>query len=764
MLGRVREVDLAAFAHQDVPFEFLVEVLNPVRSLSRHPLFQTMVGFHGAPDALPVLTGVDVSAEPMVFPHAKFDLTIDLVEHARDDGDCAGLSGDLEYSADLFDRATAEAMAVRFQQILQAVAEDSGLRLSRIDILTPDEHRRPFTEGRCTADEPDRPDVVARVRELAATAPDRVAAVDPDGATSYAQLAAMAAGVARQLRAHGVRRGEPVAVLAPRGATLMACFLGVLAAGAAYLPLDIRSPGSRNAALCTEAGPTVLLTEALHRPQAKEIIAELSDPAELILLDERAGSTDDGPLPAVHRPEDLAYVIFTSGSTGRPKGAMVDHAGAHNHLLAMVEELDLSERDRIAFTAPVTFDISVWQMLCALLVGGQTDIPDEDTVRDPQALFARVSATGVTVLQVVPSLLRGALDGWDAGLPVPAPTALRWLLVVGEALPADLCRRWLARFPGIPMVNAYGPAECADGVTLAVIDAPDRIVDNRVPIGRPIRNTGLYVLDEFLSPVATGVPGDLYATGCAVGRGYLRQPALTAQAFLPDPYASSPGRRMYRTGDVVRWTVAGELEFIGRTDQQVKIRGMRVEPGEVEAVLADRPEVAACAVVARQDQPGDLRLVAYVTPKDAVGIDPEELRGHAAALLPEHMVPSVILVLDRLPQTANGKLDRAALPRPEYRRTGQGRSPRTPEEEVLCGIFAEVLGVERVGIDDSFFDLGGHSLLAIRLINRIRSGIGRELSMRTLFETPTVASLSGGFTAQPPQTRPALRPMRNARQ
>ncbi|MCQ4083516.1 amino acid adenylation domain-containing protein [Streptomyces sp. RB6PN25] len=764
LLGRVRETDLAAFAHQDVPFEHLVEVLNPARSLSRHPLFQTMVGFKNAPDALPELTGLDVSAEPMAYPHAKFDLSIDLVEDTRHDGECAGLRGELGYSADLFGKATAEAMTVRFQQILQSVAEDPGLRLSRIDVLTPEEHRRPFAEGRSTADEPARPDVVTRVRELAATAPDRVAAAGPDGATSYAQLASMADTVARHLAAYGVRRGEPVAVLAPRGAPLIACFLGVLAAGAAYLPLDVRSPGARNAALCTEAGVRFLLTEQIRRPQAEQIIAELGDPAGLIVPDEPAGSIGDGPLPTVHRPEDLAYVIFTSGSTGRPKGAMVDHAGAHNHLLAMVEELDLSERDRIAFTAPVTFDISVWQMLCALLVGGRVDIPDEDTVRDPQAVFARVSAAGVTVLQVVPSLLRGALDGWDAGLPVPAPTALRWLLVTGEALPADLCRRWLARFPSIPVVNAYGPAECADDVTLAVIDEPDLIADNRVPIGRPIRNTGLYVLDEFLSPVPAGVPGELYVAGPAVGWGYLRRPALTAQAFVPDPFADLPGRRMYRTGDMVRWTTAGRLEFVGRTDQQVKIRGMRIEPGEVEAVLAGRPDVAACAVVVREDQPGDPRLVAYVTPKDAAGTDGEELRRHAASLLPEHLVPSAVMVLDRLPLSANGKLDRSTLPRPEYRRTGPGRAPRTREEEALCGIFAEVLGVERIGIDDSFFDLGGHSLLAVRLINRIRSAMGRELNIRTVFETPSVAGLSSALAAQPAPAKPRLRRMRDAGQ
>ncbi len=757
LLGRVRSADLAAFAHQDVPFEHLVEVLNPPRSLARHPLFQTMVGYRdAAAGALPALPGLEVTAQAPPAANAKFDLSLDLAEQPRPGGRPGGIEGQLTYSTDLFDPATAEALVARLLMVLRGAADDPGLPLSRTEVLTPAERHRPGATGRRTAGEPAVPDVVARLRELAATAPDRVAVTTADRTVGYRELAALAGAVARRLAGRGVRPGEPVAVLAPRGPALIACFLGVLAAGAAYLPLDVRAPAARAAALCAEAGVRLLLTETGCLPIARA--AAGADGPEVVVLDERADATGDAPDAPGYGPQDLAYVLFTSGSTGLPKGAMVHHAGAHNHLLALVEELGLTQEDRLAFTAPVTFDISVWQMLCGPLIGGRVDVPDDLTVRDPQALFARVAAERLTVLQVVPSLLREALDGWDAGAPAPRLGALRRLLVTGEALPPGLCRRWLARFPAVPLVNAYGPAECADDVTLALIDTPDLVAGDRVPLGLPVRDTALHVLDGHLCPVPDGVPGDLYVAGTAVGRGYLGRPALTAAAFVPDPFSGVPGARMYRTGDVVRWTATG-LEFVGRADHQVKIRGMRIEPGEVEAALAAVPQVAACAVIAREDHPGDVRLVGYVTSAGPAA-DPAALRAGLAAVLPEHLVPAAVVVLDRLPLTPNGKLDRAALPRPEYRAAAPGREARTPEEEALCEVFAEVLGVARVGIDDSFFDLGGHSLLAVRLINRVRSALGRELDIRTLFENPTVAGLGTPPAARPARARPALRPRR----
>ncbi|WP_253780960.1 condensation domain-containing protein, partial [Goodfellowiella coeruleoviolacea] len=447
-------------------------------------------------------------------------------------------------------------------------------------------------------------------------------------------------------------------------------------------------------------------------------------------------------------------MIFTSGSTGRPKGAMVHRRGMINHLLAKVEDLALSEGDTVVLSAPLTFDISVWQLLAGLVVGGRVRAVGRETAADPKALFG---LAGMTVLEVVPSLLRAALDLWDSGVAAPE-LGLRWLVVTGEALPWDLCVRWLDRYPGIPLVNAYGPTECSDDVTHALIDqaavahavaagAGDGL-GVRAPIGRAVRNTQLYVLGDDLQPVPVGVVGELYVGGVGVGRGYLGDAARTASTFVANPFGAG---RLYRTGDRVVYRSDGQLEFVERRDFQVKVRGHRIELGEVEAALRSLPGVrdVAVAVVAG-------RLVGYVVGQ----ADLAEVRG----LLPDYMVPSVLVELAALPLTANGKVDRKALPAPVFE--GSGRGPRTRVEEVLCELVGEVLGVSGVGVDDGFFELGGHSLLATRLISRVRSVLGVELSLRELFDAPTVAGMAervaGSVVTRPalvPRQRPAEIPL-----
>jgi amino acid adenylation domain-containing protein len=753
LLGRVRDTDIMAYAHQEVPFEHLVDAVAPVRSTARHPLFQVMLAFHTEAERGELSLGA-AAVTPLrpSLPVAKFDLTMALEESRAAGGNPAGITGGLEYATDLFDRDTVAHMVARMVRVLEQVVADPLVRLSRLEVLERAERERLLVEWNDTAASDARPDVVSEVRRLAAADPARPAVVARGEVVDYHTLGRRAGTVAHLLRELGVRRGDPVAVLGNRGTAVLTGLLGILAAGAAYLPLDTRAPVARSADMLTRARVRVLLAEPELADVAALVVAD--SPVHVAWLDEPAGPVRTLPAP-VTGPDDLAYVIFTSGSTGRPKGAMVTHRGMHNHLMAKSETLELSEVDSVALTAPLTFDISVWQMLVGLLAGGRVCVVDDDTARDPLALFDQVVADGVTILEVVPSLLRAALDSWDAGAPAPRLDLLRRLVVTGEALAADLCRRWFARYPDIPMVNAYGPAECADDVTQADLSGRDPVPDGRVSIGRPLRNTQLYVLDRAFAPVPGGVLGELYVAGAGVGHGYLGQPALTAAAFLPNPFGE-PGSRMYRTGDLVRYRADGQLEFAGRRDHQVKVRGHRIELGEVEAALRSAPGVRDAVVVVAPDPAGQQRLVGYVVGTETSAV----VRGALEHLLPDYMVPAVV-VMDAMPLNANGKVDRAALPAlvPEVRESG--RAPGDSREEVLCGLFAEVLGIPRVGVDDDFFELGGHSLLAVRLVSRVRAVLGVELAVREVFRAPTVARLVGGAVhgdRQPPTVLLPFRP------
>jgi len=517
------------------------------------------------------------------------------------------------------------------------------------------------------------PHVTSRVWQLAATEPDRIAVTDRAGDVSYSALAANAGTIAARLREVGVHRGDVVAILAERSAALISGVLGVLAAGAAYFPLDCRAPARHNGALLE----TARIRHILVAPDLLGMASELAEcahiPADTVLLKGGAGQTG-GLVPVTPSDQDLAYVIFTSGSTGVPKGAMVEWRGLHNHLTAMIDAFRLGSNDRIAFTAPLTFDISVWQMLTPLMAGARVCVFDQETVRDPEALGYRLAADRISVLQLVPSLLTASLDLWDAVGVAPAVAGqLRWLIVTGEELRGTLSRRWLTKFPGIPLVNAYGPAECADDVTLATIRGNDELTGERVPLGDPVAGSCLYVLDASLTPVPPGEMGELYVAGVGVGRGYLNSPGQTAERFVACPFGA--GERMHRTGDLVHRRNDGALEFAGRIDEQVKVRGYRVELAEVEAALARQPGVAQAAAALRRTANGTGgRLTGYVTAELGTKLDPAAIRAGVADQLPEFMVPDVIVVLPALPFTANGKLDRRALSEPgRADRAGRGR-------------------------------------------------------------------------------------------
>ncbi|MEV7597958.1 amino acid adenylation domain-containing protein [Kitasatospora sp. NPDC089797] len=666
------------------------------------------------------------------------------------------LSLRLDHHPALFTRAGTERIARILLHLLRTVAERPDLPLARIDVTAPADLTGTATPGELGGLlgqwDQSLPEeslgVVERVRAVAERTPEAVAVTDADGPLRYRDLVTAAGGLSALLTGAGAGRGSVVAMLAEPGAPFVAGVLGVLGAGAAYLPLDPAAPAARNAALLADSGAGHLLLGAGQRAPEGSGVAVL-------------GLEQSLAAPALPEPvgtgADLAYVMFTSGSTGRPKGAMVQRSGMMNHLWAKVGDLDLAAGQAVVQNAPLTFDVSVWQMLAPLVVGGSVRVAGTATAADPTALFTLVREEGIAVLEVVPSLLRAALDAWDLDGGAPELPSLCWLVVTGEALPADLCRRWHSRYPDVPMMNAYGPTECSDDVTHAVIAVDDEL-DGRVPIGGAVRNTRLYVLSDELQPVPVGVPGELYVGGAGVGRGYLDDPARTATTFTADPFTGN-GARMYRTGDRVVQRPDGQLEFIERRDHQVKIGGRRVETGEIEAVLRTLHPVTDAAVAVLPDTSGNPRLVAYLT---GPGVDAERVRHRLAELLPGYMVPASWLVLEALPLTPNGKLDRKALPRPEATAGDARRGPRTEQERILCDILAEVLGTAAVGIDEDFFTLGGDSIRSIQVVSRARKA-GLTLTTRDVFTHKTAAALArlaeeaGAEGTEPAPAEPAGR-------
>ncbi|KUN61421.1 hypothetical protein AQJ46_36870 [Streptomyces canus] len=731
LIERVRTASLAAYANQDLPFERLVEAVNPERSLSRHPLFQTMLSFDnaGRAEARAELDGLTVGGRPLGAPAAKFDLSFELAERPGGPGRAAGLSCALDYSTDLFDRGTAQAVADRFVRVLTALAEDPGQRVGETEILGADERRRMLVEWNDTAvAHQDRTPVHVLFEERAAADPAATAVVSGEERLSYGELNARANRLAHRLLRRGVSPESRVAVFQERSAELVVSTLAVLKAGGVYVPIDPQQPASRSEFILRDTGAVALLTD--HDPDGLPFAVDLPvlrvGPGT-----DLSGEADTNPgVPT--DAEQLVYVMYTSGSTGTPKGVANTHRNVVH--LAADRYWRAGRHERVLMHSPYAFDASTFEIWTPLLTGG-TVVAAPAGRLDAADLAAAISAHRVTGLFVSaglfrvlaeerPDCFRGVREIW-AGGDVVSPTAVRRVL---EACPDTV------------VANEYGPTETTVFSTVNPLRDPAEVPEAVVPIGRPLWNTRVYALDERLRPVPVGVPGELYIAGSGVARGYLGRAELTAQRFVADPFAGA-GERMYRTGDVVRWLPDGRLEFLGRVDDQVKLRGFRIEPGEVEAILADRPEVSQAAVVLREDRPGDKRLVAYVVATAGGTLDPDALRAHVAATLPEYMVPSAVVPLDALPLTLNGKLDRRALPAPDYGTGTERRGPRTEREKALCGLFADVLGLSEVGVDDGFFDLGGDSIMSIQLVSRARRA-GLELSVRDVFEQRTVAALA----------------------
>ncbi|MEV8396229.1 MULTISPECIES: amino acid adenylation domain-containing protein, partial [unclassified Streptomyces] len=760
LVGRVRKTALAAYAHQDVPFERLVEVLNPARSMARHPLFQTMLTWNATDPAAPGadtsarLNGLTVTPHPVGAAIAKFDLLFAFVERGAG-GAVQGLRGVLEYSADRYDEATAAALVARFKELLGALVADPARTIGSVDLLTEDEREHLLGTVNDTARELPARSLSALFADQVARTPHATAALDEDGrALSYRELDARADRLARHLVERGAGPEQFVAVALPRSPRLLVALVAVLKTGAAYVPVDPEYPADRIVYMIEDADPVLVVTDEAGRALLPEGTATVTE-------DEAASGAAPGSTGPFADPSPLhpAYMIYTSGSTGRPKGIVMP-AGAVRNLLAWHHRALPATAGAVTaqFTA-VSFDVSVQEILSALLSGQTLVACPEDVRRSPEQLAAWLERTEVRELYA-PNLVVDALAqaAREQGLALPR---LATVAQAGEALTLRDDVRAFFTAPGRRLHNHYGPAETHVVTAYALPPDPADWPD-RAPIGRPVDNIRVHVLDEALRPVPTGVAGELYVSGDQLARGYHNRAALTAERFVACPFGA-PGARMYRTGDRVRWNADSDLEYLGRADDQVKLRGFRIEPGEIDAVLAARPEVARAAVVLREDRPGDRRLVAYVVPAGEAAAA-SVLRSAVADALPDYMVPSAFIVLDALPLTANGKLDRARLPVPELR--SAGRAPRSPREEILCGLFAEITGAEQVSVDDGFFDLGGHSLLATRLVNRIRSALGAELTVRQLFEAPTVAGLTevldaaAGRPARTGVTRVVPRPTR----
>ena len=737
LVAAVRQTALDAFEHQDLPFEKLVEELRPQRDPSRPPLVQVQLVLQNTPVAALAVSGLRIEVMDFAARTAKLDLSLSLGE---DEG---GFLGSLTYGTDLFDAPTIQRLAGHLTTLLAAACAEPRLRLSEIPLLGAAERAQVLREWNDTRSVAADTDLVpALFARYAALYPDRPAVLCGEETLTYRELSGWVERLARQLRRRGVGPEARVALAAGRSPAMVAGLLAVLAAGGAYVPLDPALPAGRWADLLALAAPALVLAE-------EPFLDRLPAGTAPVLLDVGDAVSSDAPalpelLPVL--PESAAYVLFTSGSTGEPKGVVVEHRQLRNYVDAVTARLGLLPGEEIHFGLVSTFaaDLGHTVLFPALCSGGCLHVVAADTALDPEAFARSAERHPIDVLKIVPSHLAGLLQASR-----PAAVLPRRLLVLGgEAASWELVDRVAELAPGCAVWNHYGPTETTVGAVAQPLPAGSHPRPLRPSLGRPLSNVEAYVLDPRLQPVAAGVPGELWLGGDGLARGYLARPELTAERFTPHPFSSQSGERLYRTGDRIRWLADGALEFLGRMDRQIKIRGYRVEPGEIEAALARHPAVAACAVLVQGEEDGAAAgLTAYVTLHDpqAGAAAPQELRLWLAGLLPAPMVPAAWVVLEALPLTANGKLDRRELARiaPEPARGEPlGAPPRTAVERELAALWSEVLGVERVGIGDSFFDLGGHSLLLPRLQAGLRERMGREVPLLKLFEHPTIETLA----------------------
>jgi len=747
LLRQVRETALGAYAHQDLPFEKLVEELRPRRDLSHPPIFQVLLAFENAPPP-GARRETALAIEP--FGGGNESANFDLVLACADQGE--GLDCALDYNADLFDRSTAERMLRLFAHVLATATASPGSHLSALPPLDEEEMREVVLAAGAAGKQRAFP-AAGRLHELfelqVERTPEAPAVLFEGAATSYGELDRTANRIARLLRRLGVGPETRVAIAGERSPSTLAAMLGVLKAGGAWVPLDPEAPRERLADLIADVGAQILLTQ--------ERLAEpLAGLAAHTLAVDALGAESPERLPIEVPADGAAYVIYTSGSTGLPKGVVVPHRAVAHFTQALAEAVGLAPDDRILLFAPLSFDASVLQIFPALASGASIAVHKNPRELSPAEILAFCECSGVTVLDLPAALWRLWVDE-AAARRAPLPAGLRAFLTGGESVPVAKLRAWaeLGQLADRPLsfLSSYGPTEATVTTTAfqTTSEKAGALTGDVVPIGRPLPDVRAWLLDTRMQPVPRGVPGELYLGGAGLARGYLGRPDLTAEAFLPDPLSGESGR-LYRTGDCARHRPDGELDFLGRADHQVKIRGFRLELAEVEAALARHPGVREAVALVREDRPGDRRLVAWVDPEPGERPSPADLRAFLAERLPQHAVPSAVLLLDALPTLPSGKVDRAALPTPEPDRSGvtvDYAAPRNAVEQVLASLWAPVLGVERVGVHDDFFELGGHSLLATQVVARVREELEVDLELRHLFEAPTVAGLAAALLADP---------------
>ncbi|MDP9521553.1 amino acid adenylation domain-containing protein [Pseudomonas putida] len=733
VLEQVQRRVSGAQAHQDLPFEQLVEALQPERSLSHSPLFQVMYNHQTeARGQGRQLSGLTVETLDWERRTAQFDLTLETVEHA------AGIAVTLTYATALFDEATIAQLAGHWQGLLAAIVAQPQQRIAELPLLNATQQQQVLHDwNRTQADYPVEQCLQQLIEAQVAATPDAPALVFADQALSYGQLNRRANQLAHKLREQGVGPDVLVGIAAERGVDMVIGLLGILKAGGAYVPLDPEYPAERLAYMMQDSGIGLLLTQA-------HLLAQLPVPegVQPLLLEPLPGYSE---ADLVHDtcPDNLAYVIYTSGSTGRPKGAGNSHRALVNRLCWMQKAYGLDAGDTVLQKTPFSFDVSVWEFFWPLLVGARLAVAQPGEHRDPQRLVELIRQHAVTTLHFVPSMLQAFMGSAE----VERCSGLKRVVCSGEALPAELAQQTLARLPGAQLYNLYGPTEAAIDVTHWTCRPGS---DSGVPIGRPIDNLKTHILGAGLQSVAPRAAGELYLGGVGLARGYHRRPALTAERFVPDPFDSTAqgGGRLYRTGDLARYRADGVIEYKGRLDHQVKIRGLRIELGEIETRLLEHPSVRE-AVVLDIDGPGGKQLAGYLVVGEAPA-DPQqqnalrsELREHLRHGLADYMVPTHLLFLERLPVTANGKLDRKALPKPDASVLQDSYvAPRSELEQQIATIWAEVLKLDQVGVTDNFFALGGHSLSATQVIVRVREATGIDATLKALFEQPRLEDFS----------------------
>jgi amino acid adenylation domain-containing protein len=719
-LKRVHDVTVGAFAHQDVPFEKLVEELQPERSLSHTPLFQVMFAFQNAPTVDAELPGLSLSAVDVEAGTAKTDLALTLVETDR------GLQGSLSYATDLFDGSTIRRMLSHFEKLLESVAAEPDALVRDLALMTPTEERRILAQSRETARASERNECVQQMFESQVNqTPDALALVFEDERITYGELNARANRLAHYLRSLGAGPEVLVGILLENSVEMIVALLGVLKSGAAYVPLDTEYPAERLRLMLQDARVPLLITERrllskLPAPEARAIC--LDDERDLI-----ARQSVENPSPDA-RPGNLAYIIYTSGSTGTPKGVMIEHRGLSNLTAVLARDFGVQPESRVLQFASFSFDVSVLDVHTALSSGATLCLGRKESLMPGESLLRTLREQGITTVTLPPSAL-----AVTAAEELPQ---LQTLISGGEACSADIVRRWS---PGHRFLNAYGPTETTVCVTFS-----ECLDTEKTPtIGRAIGSTEVYVLDWQLRTVPVGVIGEIYIGGVGVARGYLNRPGLTAEKFIPHPFSEQAGARLYRTGDKARLLSGGEIDYQGRVDEQLKVRGFRIEPGEIENALRQHPSVHEALVAAREDVPGDKRLVAYVVKRQESSATVNELRESLKERLPEYMIPSAFVFLEEIPLTPQGKYDRRALPVPHQARSEEGRlvAPRDVLELQLTEQWEELLRVP-CGVTDDFFELGGHSLLAVRLMSRIEQLYGKKIPLAALFKAPTIESLS----------------------